>query len=70
MRMVLKALGIAALIGAALVIITPAAADAQGLPRGYKGKWTWGPEICVHVRSARSRQTRYAGAARCRRVPA
>jgi hypothetical protein len=64
----LKYLAIAAMAGAVLMIIVPAA-GAQSLPKGYKGKTTWGPATCVHVRLVRSRQTRYAGAPRCRRVP-
>ena len=64
----LKYLAIAAVAGAVLMIIVPAA-GAQNLPRGYKGKTTWGPQLCVDVRMRRSRETRYAGAARCRRVP-
>jgi len=62
-----KLMGIA--IGtAALLILTMPAGSAQGSVRGYKS-WTWGPPTCVHVRSLRSRQTRYAGAPRCRRIP-
>ena len=46
-------------------------AGAQNSMRGFgPSKWTYVPHTCVHVWMFRSRQTRYAGAARCRRVPA
>ena len=51
-----------------LVLSAPAGAAQTGQQGLTYGKWTWGPETCVHVRFMRSRQTRYAGAPRCRRI--
>ena len=36
--------------------------------QGVKRAWTLGPPGCVKVRFLRSRQTRYGGAPRCRRI--
>jgi hypothetical protein len=67
--MALKACAIAAVVGATMVILTPAA-GAKDMTREYQtADWRWGPEGCVKVRSRRSRETRYGGAPRCRRVP-
>jgi|GEM_PF-4410815 len=53
----------------ALLMVTTSAATAQSGTRVLQNRaWTWGPETCVHVRSRRSRETRYAGAPRCRRI--
>jgi hypothetical protein len=60
-----KFMGIA--IGAVvLLMLTMPAGSAQSGVRGYKN-WALGPPGCVRVWSNRSRQTRYAGAPRCRR---
>jgi hypothetical protein len=58
----------AALCAAVMLILTTPAGSAQSSKRGAKN-WTWGPPTCVHVRLLRSRQTRYGGAPRCRRIP-
>ena len=53
----------------ALLILSISASAAQGRLNGARQhSWIYGPETCVHVRSMRSRQTRYAGAPRCRRI--
>jgi hypothetical protein len=54
--------------GIILFALSAPAGAAQTGKQGLSGKWTWGPETCVHVRFMRSRQTRYAGAPRCRRI--
>jgi len=61
-KLIVIALGLAALL--ALVAMPTAAAQA-----GLAKRWVWGPPTCVRVWMFRSRQTRYAGAPRCRRVP-
>jgi hypothetical protein len=58
-----------AIFAATVLMLTAPAGSAQNATRGAKNG-TWGPSTCVHVRSQRSRQTRYAGAPRCRRIPA
>ena len=64
-RLMAIAFGVSAL----LVLSMPAGAAQSGPngPRKMKN-WSWGPSTCVHVRFLRSRQTRYAGAPRCRRI--
>jgi hypothetical protein len=63
-----KLVGIAFGIGALLVLSMPASLAKSGITGLRKQSWRYGPETCVHVRSARSRQTRYVGAPRCRRI--
>ena len=62
-----KFLGVA-IFAAMFLMLTAPAGSAQSGTRGYKN-WAWGPPGCVRVWSNRSRQTRYAGAPRCRRIP-
>jgi len=58
-------------VSALLVLSLSAGAAEAGQNGARKLKnWTWGPATCVHVRFLRSRQTRYAGAPRCRRIAA
>jgi hypothetical protein len=57
-------------VGALLILAAPAGAAPAGVKFVQKRGWNYGPETCVHVRYVRSRQTRYAGAPRCRRVRA
>ena len=55
----------------ALLILSISAGAAQSGTKGIgKRAWSYGPQTCVHVRFMRSRQTRYAGAPRCRRIAA
>lgn len=55
--------------GITLLVLSAPAGHAQNSMQGMKsGNRTWGPPGCVHVRFLRSRQTRYAGAPRCRRI--
>ena len=49
----------------ALLLFSALPADAA---QGVKRAWTPGPPGCVKVRFLRSRQTRYGGAPRCRRI--
>jgi hypothetical protein len=60
---------IAIAFGLGLVLVWPAA-PAASAPSGFtnKGPFVWGPPGCVRVWMYRSRQTRYAGAPRCRRI--
>ena len=53
---------------AGFVLLTLAATPGQSATPGVKRSFVWGPPGCVRVRSFRSRQTRYAGAPRCRRI--
>ena len=55
-------------VGALLVLAMPAGTAEAGINGARKQNWHYGPETCVHVRFLRSRQTRYAGAPRCRRI--
>ena len=55
-------------VGALLVLSMPAGVAKSGINGVRKQNWHYGPETCVHVRFVRSRQTRYAGAPRCRRI--
>ncbi len=61
-----KLMAIAFGVGALLVFTSFPANPAQGATA--KRNWTLGPPGCVKVRFLRSRQTRYAGAPRCRRI--
>ncbi len=63
-----KLMVIAVALGAllALIAMPRAAAARDGLA---KRGWVWGPQTCVRIWSVRSRQTRYGGAPRCRRMP-
>ena len=63
-----KLMAIAFGIGALLVLAMPAGTAEAGINGARKQSWHYGPETCVHVRFLRSRQTRYAGAPRCRRI--
>jgi hypothetical protein len=59
-----KLMAIAFGLGALLMLsATPANAQA-----GVQKRWTLGPPGCVKVRYLRSRNTRYGGAPRCRRI--
>jgi hypothetical protein len=62
-------LAIAFAVGA-LLILSTSASTAGPHSKGLRAGWVWGPQTCVHVWMFRSRQTRYAGAPRCRRMPA
>ena len=62
-------LAIAIAVGA-LLILSTSASTADTRANGLRAGWVWGPATCVHIRLLRSRQTRYAGAPRCRRMPA
>lgn len=70
MRTVLVTVLAAAIAVSALLLLSTSASTAQAGVRALPAGWTWGPAACVHVRMFRSRQTRYAGAPRCRRMPA
>ena len=60
-----KLMAIAFGLGALLMLsATPADAAATGVQK----RWTLGPPGCVKVRYLRSRNTRYGGAPRCRRI--
>ena len=61
MRTLIAVLSLAAL----LFCVTTSPNNAQA---GAQKRWTLGPPSCVNVRFLRSRQTRYAGAPRCRRI--
>lgn len=61
-----KLMAIAFGLGALLMLSATPAAEAA--PAGAQKRWTLGPPGCVKVRFMRSRQTRYAGAPRCRRI--
>ena len=54
----------------ALLVLSMSASAGAGINGARKHSWHYGPETCVHVRFLRSRQTRYAGAPRCRRMTA
>jgi hypothetical protein len=60
-----KLMAIAIGVGALLVVMAVPANPAQA---GMQRAWVLGPPGCVKVRFMRSRQTRYAGAPRCRRI--
>ena len=60
-----KLMAIAFGLGALLMLSATPASTAQA---GVQKRWTLGPPGCVKVRFMRSRQTRYAGAPRCRRI--
>jgi len=63
-KLIMIALGLGALL---TVLAVPTAAAAQsGIT---KRAWVWGPATCVRIWNYRSRQTRYGGAPRCRRMP-
>ena len=65
----LKLIAFAAVAG--LFLFAAPAGHAQNSMRGMdSGNWKWGPETCVRVQFIRSRQTRYGGAPRCRRIRA
>jgi len=69
-KLIVIALGLSALL-AVLAVPTAAAAAQSGFgKRAWTGAWIWGPATCVRIWSFRSRQTRYGGAPRCRRLPA
>lgn len=53
---------------ASFVLLTLAATPGESATPGLKRPFVWGPPGCVRVWSYRSRQTRYAGAPRCRRI--
>ena len=57
---------IAIVFGLGLLLLWPVA-PAQSAPSGAR-PFVWGPPGCVHVRLRRSRETRYAGAPRCKRI--
>lgn len=63
-----KLVAIAFGVSALLVLSMPASVAKSGVNGVRTQNWRWGPETCVHVRFLRSRQTRYAGAPRCRRI--
>jgi hypothetical protein len=56
-------------LGAFLALIAMPTAAAAQQPGWSKRAWVWGPPGCVRIWSRRARETRYAGAPRCRRVP-
>ena len=55
-------------VSALLLLSMPAGAGEASMNGARKQSWRYGPETCVHVQRRRSRETRYAGAPRCRRV--
>jgi hypothetical protein len=63
-----KLMAIAFGVSALLVLSMSASAAQSGIDGARKQSWHYGPATCVHVRLFRSRQTRYAGAPRCRRI--
>ncbi len=63
-----RLMAIAFSVGALLVLSISAGAAKPDQNGARKHSWHYGPETCVHVRFLRSRQTRYAGAPRCRRI--
>jgi hypothetical protein len=65
-----KLMAIAFGVSALLILSISASAAAAGPKGARKPNRTYGPATCVHVRFLRSRQTRYAGAPRCRRIAA
>ena len=65
-----KLMAIAFGAGALLVLSMPAGAAEAGISGARKQSWYYGPETCVHIQRKRSRETRYAGAPRCRRIAA
>jgi len=65
-KLMMIAVGLGALL-AVLAVPTAAAAAQSGMT---KRAWNWGPATCVRIWNYRSRQTRYGGAPRCRRIPA
>jgi hypothetical protein len=65
-KVMMMVLGVCALV-AVLAAPTAAAPDRGGSMT--KRGWVFGPATCVRVWNYRSRQTRYGGAPRCRRMP-
>jgi hypothetical protein len=63
-----KLMAIAFGVSALLALSMPASVAKSDITGLRKQSWHYGPETCVHVRSLRSRQTRYVGAPRCRRI--
>ena len=55
-------------IGVGVLLVLSAMSAGAGTTGAQKRAWTLGPPGCVKVQFSRSRQTRYAGAPRCRRV--
>jgi hypothetical protein len=53
----------------ALLILSTSASTAQTGQSGIRTVRVMGPSTCVRVWMFRSRQTRYAGAPLCRRIP-
>jgi hypothetical protein len=55
--------------GIAVFLSWPVASAESAQQSGVSNRaFTWGPPGCVRVWSRRSRETRYAGAPRCRRI--
>jgi hypothetical protein len=63
-----KLVAVAFGVGALLILSMPAGVAKSSINGVRKQSWHHGPETCVHVRFLRSRQTRYVGAPRCRRI--
>ena len=63
-----KLVAIAFGVSALLVLSMPVGVAKSGTTGLRQQSWHYGPETCVHARFLRSRQTRYVGAPRCRRI--